>query len=132
VFGGEVAAVVAHRVEVHPARGQQDLVEHLPVITADLGCACALVIAGVGADAIDGIGTERTGIDTIGRRGLVQPDERVGIVPVPARAMARIDQHDIGAAVSKQRIREGHAGGARADDQVVGVYRVQASPSSRM
>ncbi len=62
----------------------------------------------------------------------MESHERIGIVPVAAGGMARIDHHHLGTALNKQGIGEGHAGRARANDQIVGLYRVHVCPSSRM
>ena len=51
----------------------------------------------------------------------MQPDERVDVGPVPARALAPVDDDDVGVAVRDQCVRERQPTDAGADDEVVGV-----------
>src|SRR5437868_10051705 len=57
--------------------------------------------------------------------------ERVGVVPMPARAIAPIDHDDVGLGLGDQRISERHSGGTRSDDEIVGFDRGDGTtPSS--
>src|SRR5438552_19134770 len=57
--------------------------------------------------------------------------ERVGVVPMPARAIAPIDHDDVGLGLGDQRISERHSGGARSDDEIIGFDRGDGTtPSS--
>ena len=51
----------------------------------------------------------------------MQVYEGTGVVPRAAWRAPAVDHHHIGVAMAEQRIGEGHAGGARADDQLIGV-----------
>src|SRR3954451_2584870 len=51
----------------------------------------------------------------------MEAHERIGVVPVAARAMAPIDHHDVDFGVCDQFVGERHAGSASADHQVVGL-----------
>ena len=61
-----------------------------------------------------------SGIDTVKRRRLVQRDEGVRIVPMPARLGMAVDECDVRIGLGQQGVGERHAGRARADDEVVG------------
>ena len=50
----------------------------------------------------------------------MQPDERVGVEPVPADAVAAVDDRHARVGVVDQRVRERHAHGAGPHDEVVG------------
>ena len=49
----------------------------------------------------------------------MQTHERIGVVPVAARAMASIDHHDVGVGVGDHFVGERHAGRAGPDHQVI-------------
>ena len=58
-------------------------------------------------------------VDAVERRRLVQPDERVGVVPVSAWTGMTIDDHHRCVALGVHDIGKRHAHGTRADDQIV-------------
>ena len=74
------------------------------------------VQARLGALLLDVPAEHRRG-DTVERRGLVQPDERVVLQPVPACAVAAVDDRDACVGVVDERVgdppRENRPTGAR-------------------
>ena len=111
--------VVAHAEEPHPARRQQRLVEDTPEVVAYLPRARARVPTRVRTRRIDDISTEPARVHAVERRGLMEAHERIGVVPVAARAMAPIDHHNIGVGVGDQLVGERHARRTGPDHQVV-------------
>ena len=57
----------------------------------------------------------------------MQPNERIRLVPVPARRVPTVDHDDLGIGLRNQRIHERHAGGTAANDEIV---RVEQTPYS--
>jgi hypothetical protein len=53
----------------------------------------------------------------------VKLDERIRVLPVPARNVATVDERDVHVRVVDQSIRERHAHRARAHDEVIGRQR---------
>ena len=49
----------------------------------------------------------------------MQLDERIRVDPVPADGVAAVDDRDLGVRLGDQRVGEGEAGRAGADDEVV-------------
>ena len=74
---------------------------------------------------VDAAAAQRHGADAVKGRRLVQRDKRIGIVPVAAGLAVPVDQRDVRVGLVDQGIDEGQAGGAAADDQVVGCNRFQ-------
>jgi hypothetical protein len=111
--------VFAHAEEAHPARRQQRLVEHAAEVIANLAGARTRVQPGVRTRRVDHVGPEPAGVHAVERRGLMESNERVGVVPMSARAVAPIDHHDIGVGVGDQLVGERHAGCAGTDHEVV-------------
>jgi hypothetical protein len=116
-----VGAVVGHAEEPDPAGRQQLLVKHLLVVGADLGRRGPRVKAGVRPVLVDHVTAELPGVDAVQGRRRVQAHERVRVIPVAARTVAPVYQHDVGVAVRDERVGERHASGACADDQVIGL-----------
>jgi hypothetical protein len=88
--------IVALREESDSARSKQ-LVFHDPlVIRADLVPRRTFIHPGVDAQGVDGVGPEWHRVDAVVRRRLVQPYERVGVVPVAAGAVTTINDHHLG------------------------------------
>ncbi len=52
----------------------------------------------------------------------MQPDERIGVAPVPTGGLPAVDQGDAYVGMIDQRIGECHAGGPGSHDQVVGFH----------
>jgi hypothetical protein len=68
---------------------------------------------------IDRLGAERQRVDAIICRRLMQPYERIHVVPVPARRVPPIHHDDARIGLGEQRVREGHARRTAADDEIV-------------
>ena len=83
-----------------------------------------LVEAGVEPDLVDATRAERRRVHAVGAGGLVQPHERVGVVPVAARPIVAIDDHHRRVGLGEHRVGEGHPRGAGPLDQVVGCDRL--------
>ena len=106
-----VALVIAHREELHPA-GSQETVHGALVVSDDLGAGRQVRAAF----------SQGHGVQTVERCGLVQLDERVSIIPVTARAVAPVHDHDAGGRVLREdHVGERQAHGASAEDQIVGI-----------
>ena len=73
--------------------------------------------------------TEEGRRDAVELRRLVQLDERIGVLPVPARRMATIDEGDVHVGVVDQRVGERHAHGSGADNEVVRLQMSQPTCS---
>jgi hypothetical protein len=61
---------------------------------------------------IEAAGSEIGGVDPIERRRLMQPHERVDVVPMSARSIVTIDEDHRRITVGEYGIRERHAGSA--------------------
>jgi len=132
-----VAAIVRHRTIVDPAAGEQLLTHHGAEIAADFGARRQFVQAGVDAVGILDPGPEGRGVDAVVGGRLVQGDEAVGVVPVPARLSVAVDNGDPGVAFGHEGIGEGQAHRAGAHHQIVGLkagrscHRVLFPPHER-
>ena len=116
-----VADVLAAGEELDPARLQHPVGQHVVVVGADLGLGGPLVQARLGPALLHTAAAEHRRRDAVEGRGLVQPDERVGLEPVAADAVAAVDQGHAYVGVVDQRVGERHAHGAGADHEVVGL-----------
>jgi len=97
-----VADVVGHAEEPDPTRRQEMLLEDPGEVVADLRRGGPVVEAGVRADLVDRVGPEDARGDALERGGLVEADERVGIVPVAPRAVTPVDHHHVGVGLRDQ------------------------------
>ena len=88
-------------------------------MAAHLGAAGNFVHAAVRSELVDPILTERERVAPVVRRWLMQPHERVSVVPVPARCVASVDEYRRSVRIGDQGIGEGHPSRAGADHQVV-------------
>lgn len=117
-------AVFRHRQPPHPARRQEALLQHLVEMGQHLGARGQPVQPGVEAVHVLAAVAEFARRHAVPLRGLVQPNKRVGVVPVPAGAVLAVHhQHRRGRVFGQQGVDEGHRRGARADDEVVGLER---------
>ena len=108
--------------EIAHAPARQKVVAHHGLeVLLDFRAARKFPEAGVEATRVDAIAAELRGGDAVEGRGLMQGHERVGVVPVASRGAVSVDHHDVVFAFIDERIGEGHADTARADDQVVGL-----------
>jgi hypothetical protein len=122
------AAVVQHlaqRVEVDAAAGQQPVVHHAFVVGVDLGARGQFVQALVQAHGVLAPVAQLQRVHAVEGRGLVQRDEGVGVVPVAAWLGVAVHQRDARVALVEHGVGEGHAAGACADDEVVGLKGIQ-------
>ncbi len=116
--------VLTGGVERHPSRGEQPLAQHAVVVVADLlGCR-ALVQARLGSVLLDAAAAEQRRRDAVERGRLVQPDEGVGVQPVPAGTVPAVDERDGDVRVVHEGVDERHPRGSRADHQVVGLLHL--------
>ncbi len=115
-----VISELARREPPHASRWEEPLTHHAVVVAEDLLARRQLLEADVQPDLVDRAESQRGGVDAVAARRLVQPHERVGVVPVPARAMVSVDDHHRGAALGQQRIGERHGRGTAPHDQIVG------------
>jgi hypothetical protein len=79
------------------------------------------VEAGLGAFLLDAPAAEQGRGHAVERRCLVQPDEGVGVQPVPTDTVPSVDHDDLDVRVVDQGVRERHPRGSCADDDVVGL-----------
>jgi hypothetical protein len=114
------ADVIVLREVADATRREQPALHHAAVVGADVGTARALVHPRLGAARFDRVVAQRHRIDAVVHRRLVQAHEGIAVVPVPAGRGAAVDHHDLGVALGDQRVGERHAGGAAADDEIVG------------
>ena len=63
----------------------------------------------VGTGLVDAVGPQDARVHAVVRRRLVQPDERVRVEPVTTRAMAAVDEDDLGVRMAQQRVHERHS-----------------------
>ena len=98
------------------------MLHELVVIGVDLGPARQLVHAAVGAAFILAAAAQLGGVDAVIGRRLMQRDEGVGIVPVPAGLGVPVDNRDVRIAFVEQGIGKGHTHGAAAYDEVIGFH----------
>jgi hypothetical protein len=123
--GGAVAPIlhVAHRSEGDLARREERLVHHLLEVVAHLGRGRPLVEPGVGPGVVDAILTEGSGRHAVERGRLVQPHERIRIVPVTPRPVPPVDHQHPGVGLGDEDVGERHPRQSGSDHQVVGVHR---------
>ena len=119
-MGGSVVAIDISQEKLDLAR-EHPIGQHAVVVGADLGDARPLVQACLRPALLHPPATQRRGRDTVEGGRLVQADEGVGVEPVPADAVPAIDQRHPHVGVVDQRVRERHAHGPGADDEVVHV-----------
>jgi len=94
-------------------------VHHPLVVGTDLVGPGELVVAGVGAGRVDRVLSQRYRVDPVEGRRLVEPDVRVGVLPVASRRVATIDDRDRRIRVGEQLVGDRHPGGPCPDHQVV-------------
>ena len=111
----------ARRQERDPPRRQESVPHHGVEMRHDLMTRRQFVEPGVEPGLIDRPCAERQRAHPVVAGGLVQPHERVCIVPVATRSIMPIDDHHRCVSVAEQLIREGHPNGAAPLDQVVGL-----------
>ena len=116
-----LADVVAAGEEARPGPDPHHPVEHLRVVGHDLRLAGPLVQPRLRPARLQPPPPSSGRGDAVEARGLVQPDEGVGLQPVPADAVATVDQRDARVGVVDQRVGERHPDGAGADHEVVGL-----------
>ena len=115
-----LAVVFAVREILHPARGQQVVAHYGLEVGEDFGPARQFEKALVGTGLVNPVLPQRHAVDPVGRTRLVQRDEGIGIVPVPAGRRMTVDHdHRCLFVLFEQRVDEGERGRARADDQVI-------------
>ena len=124
--------VLRHGHEPDPARRHELLLEDAVVVVADLRCRGPLIEAGVGAGLVDAVGAQDARVHAVVRRRLVQPDERVRVEPVTARAMPAVDEDDLGVRIGQQRVDERHPRCPRPDDEIISLQLVHTGPSATM
>ena len=107
--------------ERDPPRRQEPVPHHGVEMRHDLMTRRQFVEPGVEPCLIDRPCAERPRAHPVVAGGLVQPHERVGLVPVATRSIMPIDDHHRRVGVAEQLIREGHPNGAGPLDQVVGL-----------
>jgi hypothetical protein len=95
------------------------MLHHARVVAADLGRGRAFQKPGVRPPAVDAIFAERKRVHTVVSRRLVQPNERLRVMPVPAGRVPPIDHHHAGVGVRDQRVHERHPDRAGAHDEIV-------------
>ena len=61
----------------------------------------------------------------------MEPDERIGVVPVATRTVAPVHHHDVDVGIGDQRVGERHPRRAGPDHQVVRVNDVHEPPRYR-
>jgi hypothetical protein len=61
----------------------------------------------------------------------MQPDERVGVEPEPARPVAMVDHDDPGVGLRQQCVDERHRRGSSTDDEMGGLDLTHGGPRSR-
>ena len=123
------AAVLDHAEEPHTRR-EEHLLEDLVVVGDDLRGGGPLVEAGVRARLVDALVAEPSRGHAVGRRRLVESDERIRVEPVTAGSEAPVNEQHLSVLVQgHQRIDEGHARRAGADDQVVDLHVSHIAPS---
>ena len=93
------------------------------VVGLDLRPTGPFLEARLRAALLHGAATEHGRRDAVEHRRLVELDERIRVLPVPAGRVATVDERDVDVGVIDQGVGERHAHGARAHDQVVGLQR---------
>ena len=117
---GSILTDLAHREEAHASRRQEPLPHHEVEVAEHLVAGGELVEAGVGTDLLDATRAERRGADSVEARGLMQTDERIGVVPMSAGTIVAIDHDDRGVGLGEHRVGERHPRRAGPHDEVVG------------
>ena len=121
---GAVADVLAVGEELDLARLQHP-VEHPRVVGADLRLGGSLLQALLGSALLQLAAAEQGRRDAVEGGGLMQADERVRLEPVPADAVATVDQRHADVGVVDQRVGERHPHGAGSHHEVVGFDRAR-------
>ena len=115
-----LAQVVAVGVEGHLSRGEQALAEHPVVVRADLRRGRPLVQAGFRPVLLQRPVAEQRRGHAVERGGLVQPDERVRVEPVPTDSVPAVDHDHADVRMVDQSVRERHPRRTCADHEVFG------------
>ena len=124
-MGGAVGVVLAPSEEGDATGIGEASMQDVVVVALDLRAAGALLETRLRAPLLHGTGPEHRRCDAVEHRRLVQLDERVGVLPVPAGRVAAVDERDVHVGVVDEGVREGHAHRAGADDEVVGLQRAR-------
>jgi hypothetical protein len=115
------ASEMAHGQIAHTLAGQQNLVHHFVKITRHFRAAGQFKQTRVVAHGVFAPRAQLKRIHTVKSRGLMQRDERVGIVPMATGLGMLVHDGDVRIALLEQRIGKRQASRASADDEVVGV-----------
>ena len=115
--------VLGHR-EVRDAARREEITMHQVVVVGQhFGTGCEFVQASIPANGVFHIVAERARVHPVEGRRLMQPDERVGIIPVPTGPALPVDDCE---RCIRRFIQDGvgkrHAHRSGADDQVVRVH----------
>jgi hypothetical protein len=120
VVNGPVPDVVIHWEEPDPPRRLHAL-EHLDEIITDFTRGSPLIKAGVLTPLIDAVIAQDSRVHAIEGRGLVQSNERIGVVPMPPGTVASVNQNDVTVRCLKKDVGKGQPGCSCSDDQVIGL-----------
>ena len=87
--------IVASSEEGDAAGGEEAAMQDVVVIGLDLGPAGPLMEPRLRAARLDGATTEHGRRDAVEHRRLVELDERIGTLPMPAGCVATVDERDM-------------------------------------
>src|SRR5262245_45735355 len=115
-----VSEMVTHRKILDATRRQKTFL-HQPVeIADDLRARGQFIVTPIEAGYVDAVTAELTRSHAIERRWLMQPDKRIGVVPLAPRHVMQDDKNHGYIGDGYQLIFEAHAIGSAADDQILG------------
>ena len=115
-----VGPILAPAEKRDAARTDETTVQDVVVVRVDLRLASPFLQARFGAGELPRAVAEDRRRDAVEHRRLMELDERIRVEPVAACRVPTIDQRDVHVGVVDQRVREGHAHRAGADDEVLG------------
>ena len=122
-MGGAVRVILAPPEEGDAARADEAAMQDVVVVGLDLRLTGPFLEPRLRAALLHGAATEHGRRDAVEQRRLMELDERIRVLPVPAGRVATVDERDVHVRVIDQGVREGHAHRARAHDEVVGLRR---------
>ena len=120
---GATAQVIAATEELHPSRADHPLGQHRLVVGADRRLIGAFVQPGLRPGGLDPTIAQHARGHAVEGGGLVQPDEGVRVAPVPADAVAPVDQGHPGVGVVDQGVDEAHPHRPCTDHEIVDVHQ---------
>ncbi len=118
-----VGVILAAPEEGDAARADEPAMQNVVEVGLDLRLTGSFLEPRLRPAQLHGATPEHRRRDPVEQRRLMEVDEWIRVLPMPAGRVATIDERDVHVGVIDQGVREGHAHRARAHHEVVGLRR---------